>query len=303
MLTQITNITSAAPVHHHADPRVSLLRGIWTKLQSSLRLLQFDQSVDGVHEVRANARRLRALLRCMRKEMQPLLCAQLQFDLTGLSRDLADVRNADTQLRWLRELSSATRHLKTQDMLTTITLGERRSVAARRSLLQRMSKPVWNARSARIEHALSDPELLLRPDRLARDIFGSLFRTELKHTARALRGRQSSDRSLHKQRIRVKNARYVLEELRPQVQYDAASELQKLNRAQDVLGDVHDLQLLTTWLQHTPIPHTLQRPLFARIRKTEDKFKAAFRRFRPKLRKHVRKAARNFDRAVSQAEA
>jgi CHAD domain-containing protein len=274
------------------DARLTAIRNCWRILRQTLHSLDNDKGVEVIHDARTQARRLRGLLRALRSELNPTAYEAMRFDLKNIGRELAGARTADEHLRCLRELSGATRHLNTRDMLTMIALCEKRAVAARKLLTAITQETAWAQRIARIERSIGDDDLLLRSCRAAREECREMLACELRAAARRLSKHKSSMGALHRQRIRLKNTRYVCEQLQPLADVDLRTTVKRIDQAQDSIGEARDLQSLSAWLKTTPVPQTLYRPLLERIdrkvRKSVDKFQLR----RPKLRIHLRTAAR-----------
>jgi CHAD domain-containing protein len=122
---------------------------------------------------------------------------------------------------------------------------------ARSRLRQQLREFAWHERIRRIASAVEHDELLLQPTQPAAAEYRALLQACLSETAHALRRRPQSVDALHRQRIRIKHARYVSELLTPRVEVNLRSTLAALGAAQDLLGEVHDLQALCDWLPST----------------------------------------------------
>jgi CHAD domain-containing protein len=225
---------SRAPFEH---------RGLsfWMKRTlEELAVLRANPSPDAVHDVRVALRRCRSVASAI-EEIDPHPDWQEMRDCARkLFRSLGELRDAQVMMEWLKELHPEDDPLKT----TLLAALGRIEETAREQALQnagRFDVKRWKELSrtlgARIRRVPADGDAArcLALERLeeAKELHRRAMRTE-------------TPKPWHALRIGVKHFRYSVESLLPSMH---SSWAESLKRVQDVLGNIHDLDVLAALLK------------------------------------------------------
>jgi CHAD domain-containing protein len=214
--------------------------------------------VHSIHQARVASRRLREAL--------PLVVdgragRKLQRKARALTRALGPVRELDVVLQSLESLRASKDVPKAGvACLRVVIVDERRRLHA--EMVQRLAD--WDIEKVR-KRALAgarehdavtrDGMSAKRAGRLRREAAAARIAVADRHSLRrALRLRNAIDNAagiylpdrLHELRIAVKKLRYSLEVARDLRASRAAASIRTLKRAQDLLGRIHDLEVLIT---------------------------------------------------------
>jgi CHAD domain-containing protein len=196
--------------------------------------------VAALHQARVASRRIREVL--------PLVgdpARKLRRQVRGITRALGPVRELDVALQLIDELERS--EAVPRQALTRL----RQAVKAERERLYqdmrhrvgdgdlpKLRKRVLAASQGRRRRRLSDAERLEQAQQRA-GRRGERLRTAMENAA----GMYLPDR-LHEVRIAVKKLRYALELVRELSGSRATARIRALRRAQDLLGRMHDLEVL-----------------------------------------------------------
>jgi CHAD domain-containing protein len=273
------------------DARLALLRELHTELNTELQHAEHDFDAIAVHDVRVAARKLRVVLRALRDEANPALYAQLKFDLTNLSREFAQVRNADVQLQLAATLLQNNLRVNEKDRRSLVVLLERRVTSARRALARHTQSARWQQCRSRIAKLIGDDELLLLPVRPANKELTEMLIASIDR-ALATDKRSNSVPALHKTRIRIKSTRYMCEALAAPLKLDARKTIGVLCKAQETLGELHDRCVLIDCMKSAPIPAPLLKQLVQAADNDVQAYRKHYRRMRPELCKRLHKLAK-----------
>jgi CHAD domain-containing protein len=291
--------TARQKAKSHADARRRLLADMRSDLQKATQAVMLEPTAVAVHDVRVAARRLRAMLRSLRSEANPGAYAQLRFDLTNLGREFADVRTADMHVATVDGLLNDSTRTHAKDRTHLKALLERMATSARRSLAQRMLDPAWQHRLARIGETLESDDLLLKPMHPVKEEYGAMLVASIDESLDELSKRKTSIQALHKQRIRIKSTRYVCETLSDLLGSDTRRLQGRLNKAQDLLGEIHDLHALDHWLSTTSIPTPLAEPLAKLSSKRQTQLLKKFPGNQQELRKCLQRTLKATQRSAA----
>lgn len=203
---------------------------------------------EDVHQMRVASRRLRAVLRELRAHL--LVDPRIRRGLKWLARRLGAVRDADVILALLEEHRGAARGVEAQRHAALVALLEKRRAKARRSLREALDRDRYRRLTTRLRRSAAAPATTGRADATAgRVLTDTLERMagELERHAAMTAAVPSAD-ELHALRIAFKRTRYVLD-LHAAVGGPAYDVERRLARElQDVLGVLHDHDLLLGWL-------------------------------------------------------
>jgi CHAD domain-containing protein len=243
--------STARPRNRPASAQVEGLRRALARAARALgrawpQALEGD--VDAVHDARVASRRIR--------EIVPLLASagvpgKLARRARRITRALGPVRELDVTLALLLEFEGD--HQPGGDRLASLKDAlERRRVAARDEMLERL-RDFDASRFARRVRRAGD-----RVDEKALSGVRAAIASRLASRARQLSmgieaaGTVYAPEPLHVLRIRVKKLRYTLEVARLCESRQPAPDLAPLKAAQEVLGRLHDLDVLAGALGRSP---------------------------------------------------
>lgn len=229
--------------------RRDVLLGILSKFDAIAATLKRRHGVAAIHEARVLARRLRALLGVWRKECQPLLHAQLQFDLRDFGRALAASREADVRRQLFTALVRSIHGSDEPAVQQLLADLDQVRAAARQHLRSQLRDEIWGQRMERIHSLLNNPGLWAIPgsnDDHSAD--ARQFAKQLRRLNQELNRKNPSIKQLHALRIAVKTTRYFAEALHELGAPPAESQRQALRQLQNLSGELHDSWQLDQWL-------------------------------------------------------
>jgi CHAD domain-containing protein len=220
----------------HAVPEKSLGLPVWMeRVLERVDHVRSDGDADDVHDLRV------ALRRC--RTMGDALCEVTPGSgwrkLRKISRDLFDslghLRDIHVQRDWVKKLSSSADPVRTH-MLTLLSRQERKQRELAEEALDQFDRKDWK----KMAHKLA-PKAEFFP--LESIVFQRLALGRLNSAADLYRQARKTRSSVawHRLRISLKQFRYIVENFLPQ-RYEVWAE--DLKRMQDVLGDVHDIDVL-----------------------------------------------------------
>jgi len=229
-----------------AEPSEILLRQRFAVLTRTLPSAQ-SGDVTAIHEARVATRRVRAALPLVTRGSKG---RKLKKAVSRLTRALGGVRDLDVALLTLDELASdATLQSEGIDLLASVAAEERRHhyAAMVRELegvdLERLQRKVMAAARKHVTRegqAESDPKGLKAVAKRA------VRRAESLHEAIENAGGIYLPDRLHQVRIAVKKLRYTMEIARELSRSRATARIRTLKSAQDLLGRMHDFDVLIT---------------------------------------------------------
>jgi len=202
--------------------------------------LRSNPSPDAVHDVRVAVRRCRSVASAI-EEIDPHPDWQEMRDCARkLFRTLGELRDAQVMIEWVKELHPEDRALKTS-LLTGLVKAEESSREQAIQNAGRFDVKRWKELSrtlgARIRRVPADGDAArcLALERLeeAKELHRRAMRTE-------------TPKPWHALRIGVKHFRYSVESLLPTLHSGWA---ESLKRVQDILGNIHDLDVLAAMLK------------------------------------------------------
>ena len=202
--------------------------------------------VDAIHQARVATRRVRAALPIVTRGSSR---RKLKKSFTRLTRALGGVRELDVAILTLDELAPD-------------PSVPREGLRLLRVILQEQRQPLYTEMKATVEHVELDRLQRKTLAAVARAIEHDSEQSDLKRLKSVIRrgGRRAytlqaaienagniylADR-LHQVRIAVKKLRYVLEIARELSRSRASARIRLLKNVQDLLGRMHDLEVLIT---------------------------------------------------------
>lgn len=245
-----------------------------------------------MHDARVAARRMRAVVRGIDAQLNPVLAQQIEFELRAIGRTLAPVRDVDVrratlvpQLRALlrSDPELAARAATAVEALIAALDAER--AAERRSLRDILRSASWRARLERLRSLVGSDALAL-PGRIDLDaVLVPELERRWKRLQRSAQREPDDMRKAHRLRIRAKVLRYQLEQWMIAAGRPEPPLLEVARRLQKALGDLHDLMLLRAWLGNAAVPAAVMQAWMQRATRQEDALRRRIRKLARELRK------------------
>jgi CHAD domain-containing protein len=214
---------------------IESLEDRWKRFRKELKALRRDLTVDAVHDERTACRRLLSVLGVLEPLVGRKRVRAPRRELKRVLRALGPLRDVHIELERAKRLRGDPRIPRFREYLR----GQGRELekkAARRADRVRPAKLRASLRriEKRLEGARSSPRLLDAIDTdfsMLLDERRSLDLTDVK--------------TVHRLRVAVKKFRYDVEALRPLLRGFERRRLEQLHRLQDLLGDLHDLEVMS----------------------------------------------------------
>lgn len=228
------------------DPLAALARRRARQLLRNLPSAQAGNT-GALHRTRVASRRMREVLPLLGGSLAPTLLERARRETRRLTEALGRVREIDVALDSIRAVRRSTpaRALAVERVRTHL-------LQERESRRQEMIAHLESIRPSRIVQPVSPGQLAAGepsgwPDTLATRIArrAGRLREAIRHAGRAY----VPDR-LHAVRIRVKKLRYALEVAGEARVMPTGRAVRLLKQVQDILGGLHDLQILSAYV-HT----------------------------------------------------
>src|SRR5262252_3184077 len=207
-----------------------------------LAQLRSNPSADAVHDFRVAIRRCRSVAAAIAEIDPHPDWQELRGCVRKVFRSMGELRDAQIMEAWLRDLRPHDDPLKSR-LIEALQCGQEAAQAKALHLASRFDEKRWTE-LARVLHARlkkipadGDAARCLALERLeeAKELHRRALRTE-------------KPLPWHELRISLKRFRYTLELLVPSLH---AKWIDSLKRVQDVLGDIHDLDMLVEKLSGT----------------------------------------------------
>jgi CHAD domain-containing protein len=219
------------------------------RVLEELERLRAAPDPDTVHDLRVAIRRCRSLAGVMEEVDPDPAWPEMRKVARRLFRGLGALRDAQVMKGWVKKLGQENDLLRLH-LLAALETDEKRLSESALRVAAKFDQEEWT----RLERRLRQRVRLVPVGSLTAECLG-LERFE---EAKALHNRAlrtEKPKPWHALRIGLKRFRYTLEGLLPE-HYAAWSE--NLKRVQDLLGDVHDLDVLSTTLEETKAPQALE---------------------------------------------
>lgn len=238
-----------------AQASARIVRNRLDTLESAARHLSDAEDTDALHDFRVALRRLRSALRAYRRWLERAAARKIRTRLRELGHRTNQGRDAEVQAGWI-ERSGA------------YDAEDREGDAEK---LMRKLRKVRAPRTSRIQREVGTLAARIR-ERLARvhdegepfaAAYSSLVTRHVNELASRLAAVNADDQEeeIHEARIAAKRLRYLLEPMTEESS-TAADLLPRLERLQDLLGEIHDAHVLEETLRR----ESAARPALSRLR-------------------------------------
>jgi len=191
---------------------------------------------DAVHDLRVALRRCRSVAAVMAEVDPDPAWPEMRKLGRKLFRQLGELRDTQVLEEWAKKLGQEADPIR-QRVLGTLEVRENGLRQAAVRVAAKFDHKSWK----KLERTLRRRVLLVPPDRLAAECL-ALERLEGAKELHAQALRTEKPRAWHELRIGVKRFRYTVESLLP-ARYEIWGD--DLKRLQDLLGDIHDLDVLS----------------------------------------------------------
>lgn len=247
MATAVAAARSPFAVVHLPGPRTEpRTLSFWTRrVIVELHTLRSAPEPDTVHDLRVAVRRCRALAAVM-QEVDPDPCwPQLRKVARKLFRGLGAVRDAQVMEEWIKKLAPENDSLGPR-LLAALQSGEQERTEAALRVASKFDERKWLS----LDRALRRRIRLIPIGGLGAECLALERFDEAKNLHhRALRSEKP--KTWHGLRIGLKKFRYTVEGFLPE---HAAAWIKNLKRLQDLLGDIHDLDVLAQKIRELEAP-------------------------------------------------
>jgi len=221
------------------------------RVLEELGSLQSSPDPDTVHDLRVAIRRCRSLAAVMEEVDTDSAWPEMRKVARRVFRALGDLRDTQVMVQWVKKLGPENDPLRAQ-LLASLETAEKQLSETALRVAAKFDEKGWT----RLERRLRQRARLVPAGGLAAECLALERFEEAKELHnRALR--TEKPKPWHTLRIGLKRFRYTLEGLLPD-HYAAWSE--NLKRLQDLLGDVHDLDVLSELLKDTKAPEAAASP-------------------------------------------
>src|SRR5467141_2796069 len=205
-----------------------------------LEKVRLSLDADSVHDLRVAIRRCRSVAAVMEEVDPDSAWPAMRKVARKLFRGLGALRDAQVMDAWVKKLAPETDPVRTY-LQTAFESNEPKLRENALRVADRFDQKAWK----RLDRTLSQRSRLVPVGSLAAECLAlERFESARELHAKALRTEKS--KPFHALRIGLKRFRYTVEGLLPE-QYAHWSE--NLKRLQDMLGEVHDLDVLSATVQ------------------------------------------------------
>src|SRR3989454_2588870 len=205
-----------------------------------LEKVRLSLDADSVHDLRVTIRRCRSVAAVMEEVAPDPAWPAMRKVARKLFRGLGALRDAQVMDEWVKKLAPETDPVRTY-LQVSFESNEPKLQENALRVAAKFDQKSWR----RLERALRQRSRFVPPGSLAAECL-ALERFESAKELHAKALRTEKPKPWHALRIGLKRFRYTVEALLPE-HYAAWSE--NLKRVQDLLGEVHDLDVLTATMK------------------------------------------------------
>ena len=245
----VVQSTGPRPEHHTLS--------FWMhRVLAELDKLRSAPDADTVHDLRVAIRRCRSLATVMEEVDPHPAWPQMRKAARKLFRGLGEVRDAQVLEDWIKQLAAEDDPLRAQ-LLASLQSAEKERTEAALRIAAKFHTQKW----LDLDHQLHRRFRFVPAASLAAECL-ALERFEEARELHSLALRTEKPKPWHALRIGLKKFRYTVEGFLPE---HHAAWSKNLKRLQDLLGDIHDLDVLLEKLDDPQIPVASAAPWRAKI--------------------------------------
>jgi CHAD domain-containing protein len=247
------------------------------RLQRSARRLSIAVTPKSIHDLRVAVRRLRVVLHAYRVEFDATALEEFEIALKQFTRNLEKARDADVLQGELAQLARS--HASIVSSASRVLHG--RAVKAYEAAVSELRIAVagtpWQERLRHIRELSLRPSLVRANDTSATKAQNRLLNRSRSRLRQAIRHARKRPAKLHRVRLKVKTARYLLEDSLSNRMMESSSELKSLRKLQDCLGDFHDEEILIKTISLSLHDRSQVRLIRAKIRQRKRRQLCAYK--------------------------
>ncbi len=281
--------------------RLVLLAGA---VEKGLSAIEKRDTPRAIHDTRVAVRRFRAALRNLKGELPPRERRRCMGALLAVIKACNAVRDADVRERLVGKLLPRTGLGDHQQARTLLAAAAKDGETVRLELRRRMATPkwsdlLWDLRQSAV--ALTGSHGSTAQGGELRSVLERQRRRLRRHLA--WRGRKP--RQLHRLRLRIKDARYFVEDFGPLLGATSGrDDVPQLRELQKALGDFHDEWRLRKWLRTQYKSYLVTDAMRVLLKTRERKLLKKIRRLQRAIRRREgRGAGRDASAAKAEAKA
>jgi CHAD domain-containing protein len=261
------------------------LRGLQQSLDHELDALSRAVTPNAVHRSRTAARRLRAVLRAFKRELNPVALRRYTTALRELAHDLDEMRDADVTQQAFSSLSQKQYSPTKKDFDRLKAHVEQNRHRLVRNLQAAMAVDAWAARILELRYVASDPSLIVKSESSMTTAMHRVVKHRRQRLRAALCHRGHAARTLHKLRLKIKTMRYLIEQCVTTGRHDLRAELMQLRSLQECLGELHDAWCLRRLLKDQWRYRRTAAELSVSLKARQKELIHRFRKHRKRLRR------------------